>query len=55
MLLDLYFATVFMVLVVLVRGLDQYAYCRRRIDRFRTRWEHRRRRAAAGAETGIVG
>lgn len=55
MLLDLYFATVFMVLVVLVRGLDQYAYRRRRIDRFRTRWEDRRRRVAAGAETGIVG
>ena len=35
MLLDLYFARAFMVLVVLVRGLEQYAYRRKRIDRFR--------------------
>ena len=33
MLLDVYLAMVFMVLVVLVRGLDQYANRRRRIDR----------------------
>jgi len=33
--LDLYFAMVFAVSVVLVRGFDQYAYRRRRIDRFR--------------------
>ena len=35
MLLDLYFAIVFMVLVVLVRGLEQYARHRKRIDRLR--------------------
>ena len=35
MLLDVYLTMVFMVLVVLVRGLDQHAYRRRRIDRFR--------------------
>jgi len=35
MLLDVYLTMVFMVLVVLVRGLDHYAYRRRRIDRFR--------------------
>ena len=35
MLLDLCFAMVFVILVVLVRGFDQYAYRRRRIDRFR--------------------
>jgi hypothetical protein len=35
MLLDVYFAMVVMVLVVLVRGFDQCAYRRRRIDRFR--------------------
>jgi hypothetical protein len=35
MLLDVYFAMVVMVLVGLVRGIDQYAYRRRRIDRFR--------------------
>jgi hypothetical protein len=33
--LDLYFAMLFMVLVVLVRGLGQYAYRRRRIDHLR--------------------
>jgi hypothetical protein len=35
MLLDLYFAKVLMVLVVLVRGLDQCAYRRKRTDGFR--------------------
>jgi hypothetical protein len=35
MLLDLCFAVVFVVLVVLVRGFDQHAYRRRGIDHFR--------------------
>lgn len=35
MVLDVYFAMVFVVLVVLVRGFDQCAARRRRIDRFR--------------------
>jgi len=43
MLLDVYFAMVFMVLVVLVRGLDQYAYRRKRTDRFRNLWIDRAR------------
>lgn len=47
MLLDVYFAMVFMVLVVLVRGLDQYADRQKRTDRFRSFMERPRQRRVA--------
>jgi hypothetical protein len=36
MLLDVYLAMVFMVLVFLVRGLDQYAHRPKTLDRFQS-------------------